>query len=286
MTDSIYIHAEPFLKFLYKNFEEFNEAKKDEVLEELALKYQDIINEQYDILAVDCFNVPNHKLAMKTECVIRSAYFRATRRYAQWITKQEGTVKEVLDIKGLEFKKANFPPILGKFFREILVDVLKGTQEVEINERIKELRIKMLNGGITFLELGNPTAVKTLNKYTGQKARAGEIFTTMLKGAPAPVKAAMVYNDLLKFWGLNKKHSYISQGVKIKWVYLKPNPYQIESIGFLENDMPDKVKEFIEKNVDRKRIFTSILLNKLEGFFEDIGYSLKINNFADKFFNI
>ena len=44
---------------------------------------------------------------MKTECVIRSAYFRATRRYAQWITKQEGIEKETLDIKGLEFMKAN-----------------------------------------------------------------------------------------------------------------------------------------------------------------------------------
>ena len=39
---------------------------------------------------------------MKTECVIRSAYFRATRRYAQWITKQDGMEKEILDIKGLE----------------------------------------------------------------------------------------------------------------------------------------------------------------------------------------
>ena len=56
---------------------------------------------------------------MKTECVIRSAYFRATRRYAQWITKQEGIVKESLDVKGLEFKKANFPPVLGKFFHKL-----------------------------------------------------------------------------------------------------------------------------------------------------------------------
>ena len=36
---------------------------------------------------------PTHRLEMKTECVIRSAYFRKTRRYAQWITKQEGYSK-------------------------------------------------------------------------------------------------------------------------------------------------------------------------------------------------
>ena len=77
---------------------------------------------------------------MKTECVIRSAYFRATRRYAQWITKQEGIVKESLDVKGLEFKKANFPPILGKFFHDVLVDVLKGANQNEIDERLSSFK--------------------------------------------------------------------------------------------------------------------------------------------------
>ncbi|MBD4573016.1 hypothetical protein GUG58_22000, partial [Xanthomonas citri pv. citri] len=82
------------------------------------------INEDYDRLAREAFNVTEHRLEMKTECVIRSAYFRATRRYAQWITKQEGIENETLDIKGLEFMKANFPPILGSFFNDILQQVL------------------------------------------------------------------------------------------------------------------------------------------------------------------
>jgi DNA polymerase elongation subunit (family B) len=114
-TDSNYFNAEPLLKHLYPNFEEMSDEEKDDVLEQVALKYQDIITKYYDELARDCFNVQEHRLEMKTECVIRSAYFRATRRYAQWITKQEGIAKESLDIKGLEFKKANFPPIFGSF---------------------------------------------------------------------------------------------------------------------------------------------------------------------------
>jgi DNA polymerase elongation subunit (family B) len=120
-TDSNYFNAEPLLKYLYPDFESFDDGKKDEILEEIALKYQNIITEHYNVLAKECFNVPDfigeephkHHLEMKTECVIRSAYFRATRRYAQWITKKEGITKEELDIKGLEFMKANFPPIFG-----------------------------------------------------------------------------------------------------------------------------------------------------------------------------
>ncbi len=283
-TDSNYFHAEPILKHFYPDFDEMSDEDKDEKLEKVALKYQDIITDSYNTLAKECFNVPTHRLEMKTECVIRSAYFRATRRYAQWITKQEGIEKETLDIKGLEFKKANFPPRLAKFFHKALIDVLKGTQQEEIYQRVKEFKKEILNGEIPLTELGNPTSVKTLNKYTERKARAGEMFSVTAKGAPASVKATIAYNDLIRFWNLSGKHSYITQGDKVKWIYLKPNTYQIEALAFLEFDLPDKIKDFLDEYADTKKVFESILLNKLEGFFSDLSWNLNLNENIDKFF--
>ena len=253
-TDSIYIHAEPLLRHRYSDFDEMSEEDKDNNLETIAMDYEKIVTKSYDSLASDCFNAKGkHRLDMKTECVIRAAYFRATRRYAQWITKQEGIVKESLDVKGLEFKKANFPPVLGRFFHSALVDVLKGTKQDEIDARVKKFKTEILGGAIPLTELGNPTSVKTLNKYTERKARAGEMFTIVAKGAPAAVRAVIKYNDLLRFWGLSNKHSLITQGDKIKWIYLKPNPYQIDAIAFLEWDLPEKIRTFIEQNADRKK---------------------------------
>ena len=275
-TDSNYFNAEPLLKHLYPNFEEMGEEEKDDVLEQVALKYQDIITEYYDELARDCFNVQEHRLEMKTECVIRSAYFRATRRYAQWITKQEGIAKESLDIKGLEFRKANFPPIFGKFFNDILEMILKGTEQKEIDDLILNFRKKIMSLDTDITLLGNPTSVKTLNEYIGRKPRAGEVMTEIKKGAPANVKAAIRYNDLLRFWNI-KGHSEIVQGDKIKWIYLKDNPYKIEALAFLDYDMPKKIKDFLEQFADRKNVFESILLNKLEGFFSDLQWSLDLN---------
>ena len=284
-TDSIYIHAEPLLRYLYPDFDEIPSDEKDDKLEEIALKYQDIITSSYDELAKNCFNTPVHRLEMKTECVIRSAYFRATRRYAQWITKQEGVTKESLDVKGLEFKKANFPPVLGKFFKQALVDVLKGAKQSEIDARVKEFRQQILDGSIPLTHLGNPTSVKKLNKYTERKARVGEMFSTIAKGAPASVRSTIIYNDLLKFWGLDKEHNYIVQGDKVKWIYLKPNPYQIDAISFLDFDFPPKIEAFIEEYADRNKIFDSILLNKLEGFYSDLSWRLNLNPYKDIFFN-
>ena len=284
-TDSIYIHAEPLLRHLYSNFDEMSDKEKDSVLEKEALKYQDIITKDYDKLAKECFNVTSHRLEMKTECVIRSAYFRAPRRYAQWITKQEGIEKELLDVKGLEFKKANFPPVFGKFFKKCLEQVLKGVPKQEIDSQLLEFRRKILNGEIPLEKIGNPQAVKKLNKFTEHKARAGEIFSSVGKGAPAAVKAAIIYNDLLRFWKLNKRYNYITQGEKIKWIYLKNNPYRVDAIAFLDYDIPKEIRIFIEKYVDRQKVFDSILLNKLEGFYNDLGWSLSLNPHRNKFFN-
>ena len=285
-TDSIYIHAEPLLRYLYPDFDQMSSEDKDDKLEEIALKYQDIITDSYNDLAKNCFNVQEHRLEMKTECVIRSAYFRATRRYAQWITKQEGITKESLDVKGLEFKKANFPPVLGNFFKQALIDVLKGAKQSEIDARVKEFRQQILDGSIPLTTLGNPTSVKTLNKYIDRKARAGEMFSVIAKGAPASVKSTIVYNDLLRFWKLSNDHSYIVQGDKVKWIYLKPNPYQIEAISFLDFDLPEKIRLFIEEYADRKKVFESILLNKLEGFYNDLGWTLNLNPYKEMFFNL
>ena len=285
-TDSNYINAKPLLEYLWSDYKDLDDEIKDNYAEKVAGRFETEINKYYKDLAADCFNVPKdqeHYLEMKTECVIRSAYFRATRRYAQWITKQEGIEKDILDIKGLEFMKANFPPVLGDFFNDVLTQVLKGAQREDILEQIRTFKKKILNGDIPIVKLGNPTSVKKLDNYIGLKARAGEMFSEIKKGAPAAVKAAIRYNDLLKFFKLDRNYNAITKVDKIKWIYLKDNPYKIEALAFLDYDMPEKIKDFLEQFADRKNVFESILLNKLEGFFTDLEWELNLNPYATAF---
>jgi len=284
-TDSNYYNAEPLLRHLYPNFDEMGEEEKDNKLEEIALKYQDLITDYYSEMSVNVFNIPVHRFEMKTECIIRSAYFRATRRYAQWITKKEGVVKNELDIKGLEFMKANFPPIFGKFFNKILEMALKGTKQSEIDKLLLEFREHIMSKDLDITILGNPTSVKTLNDYIERAPRPGEMFSLIKPKAPAPVKAAIKYNDLLSFWGLDKQHSRITQGDKVKWIYLKDNPYKVEALAFLDFDMPDKIRTLLNDYADKHKSFESILESKLEGFYHDLGWSLNLNPYRNMFFS-
>jgi DNA polymerase elongation subunit (family B) len=284
-TDSNYYNAEPLLRHLYPNFDEMDDEERDNKLEEIALKYQDLITDYYSEMSVNVFNVPIHRFEMKTECIIRSAYFRATRRYAQWITKKEGVVKNELDIKGLEFMKANFPPIFGKFFNKILELALKGTKQSEIDKMLLDFREQIMSKDLDITILGNPTSVKTLNDYIERLPRPGEMFSLIKSKAPAPVKAAIKYNDLLTFWGLDKQHSRITQGDKVKWIYLKDNPYKIEALAFLDFDMPEKIRTLLDDYADKHKSFESILESKLEGFYHDLGWKLNLNPYRNMFFS-
>ena len=163
--------------------------------------------------------------------------------------------------------------------------ILKGTEQKEIDDLILNFRKKIMSLDTDITLLGNPTSVKTLNEYIGRKPRAGEVMTEIKKGAPANVKAAIVYNDLLKFWQLDKHHSPIVQGDKIKWIYLIDNPYKIEAIAFLNFDMPEKMRTFLNDYADRKKSFETILQSKLENFYNDLGWTLNLNPNINKFFS-
>jgi DNA polymerase elongation subunit (family B) len=283
-TDSNYFYAEPILKHLYPNFDKMDEKEKDNVLEKMALKYQDLITEYYDTLAKEAFNISEHRLEMKTECTIRSGFFSGKRRYAQYITKKEGIEVEDIDVKGLDFMKSNFPPLFRDFFNNILNKILFGASRNEIDKEILEFKDSLKDLPIELL--GKPTGVKDINSYISRPPGAGNIFTEFKLKAPVNVKAAVRYNDFLKFKGLDKKYSQIVQGDKIKWVYLKDNPYKIETMAFLDFDFPKEVRTFIEKYIDRDMAFNSIMEKKLESFYHDLDWGqLTLNTHVNTFFN-
>ena len=285
-TDSCYVNAEPLLRKLYPNFDDMDETVKADKLETMSLEYEKKINKYYNHLALDAFNVPvdKHRLEMKTECTIRSAFFSGKRRYAQYITKKEGVPCNEIDVKGLDFKKSNFPPLFREFFENILHKILFGETRESIDKEI--LLFKESLKDMDFVRISKPTGVKNIKKYVGLPASADCIFSEFENKAPVGVKAAVRYNDLLKFKNLDKSHTQIVEGDKIKWVYLRDNPYKIDTMGFLDFDLPDPIRKFIERYVDIPRSFDTILKNKLESFYEDLGWGkLTLNTYTQQFFN-
>jgi hypothetical protein len=95
---------------------------------------------------------------------------------------------------------------------------------------------------------------------------------------PINTKAAIRYNDLLQFKGLDKQYSKFQIGDKMLIAYLKDNPFKIDCIGFNGYNDPPQIIEFIEKYINRGLLFDSVMKNKIEGLYSDIGWGMPIFN--------
>ena len=63
------------------------------------------------------------------------------------------------------------------------------------------------------------------------------------------------------------------------------NAAAVEAIAFLEFDLSDKIKDFINEYIDRGKSFETILQNKLQGFYDDLEWQLPpANPLIHKFF--
>ena len=107
----------------------------------------------------------------------------------------------------------------------------------------------------------------------------------MKKGAPVHTKASVIYNDLLKhFKAMN--HEPISNGNKVRWVYLKTNPYNIDGIAYKGYDDPQQIIDFINKYVDRDKLFDKALSKKIKMFYDAMSWDMPVDkkNTIEKFF--
>lgn len=58
-------------------------------------------------------------------------------------------------------------------------------------------------------------------------------------------------------------------GQKIKWIYVQNNPYGLDAIAFKgDGNDADEILEFINKYVDRKKMFEQELKSKLMDFYD------------------
>lgn len=272
-TDSVFLHIKDIL---IKRNPDMNIYNKKNVIPEalkIADDYQAAANKFISQFAMSAFNISSdrqHFFELKQEVVIERSYHSGKRRYAMLIVNKEGVDTEEMIMMGLDLMKSNMPPLYKKFGQNLLTDIMMGKPKNVIDKQIIDFR-KSLND-LSWTEIAKPTGVKQIKSYISKRPSPGEIFSEFKLKTPVNTRAAVCYNDLLKFKKLDKKYSLFVEGDKMKYVPLKPNPYNIDVIGFNGYNDPEFIVEFINEYVDREEAFNSILLNKLQGTYDDIGW--------------
>ncbi len=278
-TDSTFVSSLPLIQKRFPDYDETNEQFMIDQTNAIASEVQKLVNGMYDRYAVVFHNTEKHRFQIKQEYVAKSGLWIAKKRYAQWVIFKEGKPTDKLDIKGLDVVRSSFPTDFKAIMKETLWYILKENSKTATTDMIHKFKTDMKKSPV--LNVMKNSGVKEISKYTKRR----KPFTGYLSGTPAHVKSAINFNDLLT---ANKVRDIepITDGEKVKWAYLSDNPYGFETIALRGYQDPDFIVEFVERYIDRNKIFEKELKNKLDDFYSALNWgSFPENNNAQKFFS-
>jgi DNA polymerase elongation subunit (family B) len=285
-TDSVFFSAVPILDHRYENWKADNDTEIALKVDTIAGETQDFLNNFYDVLSERVFNVDKtkHRFQIKKEFVSKSGIWIAKKRYAQWIIAENGIPCDRLDVKGLDVVRSSYPAQFRKFMSGILIDILKGETEDVLTDKIHDFKKDLVNMDVT--SIAKNSAVKELSKYIPKKKDNRAMFQ-FNSGTPAHVKAAIAHNQLIAHFNIQNTCEPMKDGDKIKWVYLKQNPYGLDGLGFKGYEDSDQIMDLVKTYIDYDKIFERELLKKLEDFYGALGWGevLSSQKTAEKFFS-
>jgi len=267
-TDSCFASATPIIEKTIPDIDKNDEQQMTKAILKVTSEVQNFVNEFYNIMAKRFFNIDKHRFDAKQEVISKSSFWLAKKRYCQLIINKGGIECDELEVKGIDVVRTSFPIKFRKFMNEFLINILKKADVKQIDDSIINFIEELKN--VPVIDLAKNTSVKfsSQDKIRNYNPKARKPFQTV-KGTPAQVKSALMYNDLIDYWKLNKHIPPIFDGQKIKYLYMRDNEYGIDALAMkADGTDPKEILEFIEKYVDKMRMYDQELKTKLISFYE------------------
>jgi len=257
-TDSVFYSALPLVKKRYSDLDIKNVDKMSKAILEIASEVQVYLNKGYEYFAKKFCNLDKHRFDIKQEVIAKSGLFVTKKRYGLKIINDNGKKVNKLMVKGLDTVRSSFPVAMREMLSKVLEDILMDVPKEKLDEFILNFKNSMKLK--EFDKIAIPTSVKGIRKY---RSKEGSIFKRYKLGTPIHVKSSLSYNDFLKFKKISKRYKPISNGDKIKWVYLKQNPLGLSTIAYKGHEDPIEILNFIREYIDYNKIYKQALHKKI-----------------------
>lgn len=285
-TDSIYASSVPLFEVYSTadNTVQTDEQRK-QVTIQIAREMETKLNKFYDIFAKRAFNIDKHEFFIKGESVAKAGF---------WVTKKRYALDKVYDLetdqdvsktvfKGLDVVRSSFPKAFREFTSQLLKDILKRIPKEQIDQNILDFKMSMKT--MSYLDMARNTSANNISGFVLDNAKG---LRTYRKGTPAHIKAAITYNRLLEHFHIANEFEPVSDGEKIKYVYLTSNPLKIETVAIKGYNDPPQILELIDKHLDTDASFDNELRNKLDDFYTSLGWGnipTEVNQNASDWFS-
>lgn len=278
---------------LYLDIKSLADHEKIEDVKPFAIKtigtVSDELNDFYKVMMVRMFNSTDNRIKIAADVVAQSAFWVVKKRYAmrKVYNMEESKDVDEIEIKGLDVVRSSYPKKFRDFMKGILTDILQGTPNKTVNAKIVTFKDTMKDFELE--DIAKNTSVKFISNTEAKinfDPKHREPFN-FEGGSTAQCKAALAYNDMLNKYELNDTEP-ILHGGKIKWVYLKENPFGLSGIAFKDDGKDPKViMDFIHKYIHRTKIWDAELEGKLTDFYTAMRWDMYSENNAtiEQFFS-
>ena len=267
-TDSVFYSATPLIKKRYTDLDTSNDDQMTKVILNIANEVQSYLNRGYDYFAKKFCNLDKHRFNIKQEVIAKSGLFVTKKRYGLKIINDNGKRVNKMMIKGLDTVRSSFPVAMREMLGKLLEDILMDVPKVQLDKFIINFKNSMKL--MDFNKIAIPIGVKGIHKYRNDN---DYIFKSHKLGSPIHVKSALYYNDFLKYKKIEKQYSGISNGEKIKWVYLKQNPLNLNTIAYKGYEDPPQVLDFIRQYINPDKIYKHALHKKIMMLYGSMNWS-------------
>jgi len=278
-TDSVFYSAVSMIQKKYPHINIKDENLMMDKILDIASEVQEYLNSSYDLFAKKFLNVDKHRFEIKQELIARSGLFVTKKRYGLKVVNDNGVKINKLHVKGLDIVRSSFPIAMKECLTKVLEDILANVPQNKINEFILNFKksMKLKN----YDTIAMPTSVKNVKKYV----QRGDGRLLAKKGAPVHVKSAINYNNFLLSSKLEAKYPLIGNGEKIKWTYLKDNPFKFETLCYKGHEDPQQVLDYIKEYIDTDKIYKQALSKKIVMLYDALKWEEPNDDFGfNKFF--
>ena len=271
-TDSIFASAVPLVEKRFPN-QKLSDTMMSQRIMEICSEVQDYLNDSYNFFAKKFLNIDEHVFDIKQEVVAKTGLFITKKRYGLRIINDAGRKCDKIHVKGLDTVRSNFAVAMKDLLSKVLEDILANVPKEQIDERISKFKRNM--NMLHYDVMANPIGVKGIGKYEVKDEDSP--FSKYKKGAPVHVKAAINYNSLLQYWYEGRKYEKITNGNKIRWVYLKENEFGFDTIGYKGYEDPPQILELIKTHIDHKRMFEQAMSKKIGMFYDSMKWEAVVD---------
>jgi DNA polymerase elongation subunit (family B) len=268
-TDSLYINFAPLVSV------DKPENPKMFCVKEIGL-VAETLNKLYSVMVVRMYNSSLNRIVIAADVVTSAALWTSKKHYAMLKVYDMELKKDIdkLEVKGLDMVRSSYPKKFREFMGEVLMDLLKSTTKKELDAKILAFKAKMKDFELQDIAKNTGVAFVSKNENKVNYDPKGRDPFNFISKTTAQAKAALAYNDMLKKYKLSDTEP-IMDGGKIKWVYLHDNPLGLDGLAFKDDGRdPKLIMDFLNKYVDRERIWESELQTKLEDFYSAVKWDI------------